>query len=102
MTRDEIEQWLKIRKEAGAKIDPETAEVWWEYGYPVDPYGIYSDLHPEERQVGRIYFARAPGSDICVRFYDLPAATGDALWKKHESKLAFLAGLPWFDLDTAG
>ena len=25
-----VEQWLAIRKEAGLKIDPETAEVeWW-------------------------------------------------------------------------
>ena len=26
-----IEQWLAIRKEAGLKIDPETAEVEWIY-----------------------------------------------------------------------
>ena len=25
-----VDQWLKIRKEAGLRIDPETAEVdWW-------------------------------------------------------------------------
>ena len=28
----EIERWLAIRKEAGVKIDPETAEVDWDYG----------------------------------------------------------------------
>ena len=31
------EQWLAIRKEAAVKIDPETAEVFWEYGYVIDP-----------------------------------------------------------------
>jgi len=27
-----IDQWLALRKEAAAKIDPENAEVWWDYG----------------------------------------------------------------------
>jgi hypothetical protein len=32
-----MEQWLAIRKEAGLKIDPETAEVEWTYAYIQDP-----------------------------------------------------------------
>jgi len=93
-----VEQWLAIRKEAGLKIDPETAEVQWIHARPFDPYGVYPDLPEECQQVGRVYFARSPGSDVWVCFYDLPEATRDALWKKHRSKLAFPAGFEGFVL----
>ena len=94
MTDEEQKIWLAIRKEAGLKIDPETAEVTWRYAETLDPYGIGPDLPKELRQIGRSYFARDPGSDVWVSFYDLPDATRDALWKKHGSKLGFPAGLP--------
>jgi hypothetical protein len=74
------------------RIDPATAEVMWEYGYTLDPYGVH-ELLDEEKQIGRAYFARSPGSDVWVSFYDLPDATAAALWDKHSSKLAFPAGL---------
>jgi hypothetical protein len=32
-----VEQWLPTRKEAGLKIDPETAEVDWCYARTFDP-----------------------------------------------------------------
>ena len=80
-----IEEFLAIRKEAGLKIDPETAEVDWSWAYVVDPYGIYSDLSDEERCIGRAYFARSPDSDVWVEFGDLPEATRDALWQKLEN-----------------
>ena len=83
MTDEERKIWLAIRKEAGLKIDPETAEVDWTYAATLDPYGIDPELPEENRDVGREYFARAPGSDMWVSFYDLPKATRDALWKKH-------------------
>ena len=35
-----VDQWLKTRKEAGLKIDPETAEVGSWHGQILDPYGI--------------------------------------------------------------
>ena len=92
MTDEERKVWLAIRKEAGLKIDPETAEVEWTYACTMDPYGIDPELPEEYRDVGRQYFARAPGSDVWVSFYDLPEATRDALWEKHKSKLAFPAG----------
>src|SRR5262249_529069 len=88
--------------EAGLKIDPAAAEVEWEYGQPGDPYGINPDLPEEMRQVGRVYFARSPGSDIWVCFGDLPAATRTALWERHKEKLASCGlahgGMPlsWF------
>ena len=70
----EIEQWLAIRKEAGLKIDPETAERGWDYRLDGDPYGIYDEWElPEEFHcVNRAYWARAPGSDIWVHSGDLP------------------------------
>jgi hypothetical protein len=94
MTNEEtVEQWLAIRKKEGLKIDPETAEVEWTYAQTLDPYGVRPELPEECRQVGREYFARAPGSDVWVWFHDLPDATHDALWEKHKAKLAFPAGL---------
>jgi hypothetical protein len=93
--RAEIEGWLAIRKKAGLKIDPETAEVDWSYAQTLDPYGVKDEWElPEEfHQVGREYFARAPGSDIWVEFGDLPRETRDKLWKRHSRELAFPAGL---------
>jgi hypothetical protein len=88
-----VEQWLQVRKEAGLRIDIETAEVEWIYAQTLDPYGVIADLPEEYRQVGRSYFARSPGSDIWVSFYDLPDETRDKLWKMHSAKLAFPAGL---------
>ena len=88
-----VEEWLTVRKEAGLQIDPETAEVMWTYANILDPYGVYPD--DSEECIGRAYFARSPGSDVWVHFWDLPAATRDALWEKHKSKLAFPAGLPF-------
>jgi hypothetical protein len=82
-----IEQWLAIRKQAGLQIDPETAEVDWIFAQTLDPYGVDPDLPEECQQVGREYFARSPGSDIWVWFGDLPDATREALYKKHEHKL---------------
>ena len=88
-----IEQWLQVRKEEGLKIDPETAEVDWNYVQTFDPYGVCSDLPEECQQVGRGYFARRPGSDIWVSFYDLPDDTLERLRKKDHSELDWQ--LPW-------
>ena len=85
MTDEERKAWLAIRKEAGLKIDPKTAEVVWGYALTRDPDG--------KHQVVREYFAGSPGSGAWVNFHDLPEATRDALWKKHRRKLAFPAGL---------
>jgi hypothetical protein len=88
-----VEEWLAIRKQEGLKIDPNTAEVHWHYAQTLDPYGIDPDLPEDCQCIGREYFARRPGSDIWVHFYDLPKKTRDALWGRHKSKLAFPAGL---------
>ena len=77
-----VEQWLAIRKEAAHQIDPENAEVRWRYIQIMDPYGVDPDLPEEDQQIGLGYFARSPGSDVWVSFYDLPDATAEALWAK--------------------
>jgi hypothetical protein len=75
------EEWLAARKEAALRIDPETAEVFWEHGQTLDPYGI-EDLPEDCQQIGRNYFARSPGGDVWVSFYDLPTAVCDRLWAR--------------------
>jgi hypothetical protein len=85
----EQQEFLSIRREAGLKIDPATAEVDWWYAQTLDPYGVDPDLPEELRSVGREYFACSPGSDVWVWFEDLPDATQNALWEKHK-KSGFL------------
>lgn len=80
-----INQWLGIRKDAALQIDPATAEVSWSYGMTMDPYGVEPNLLDELKQIGRLYFARAPGSDIWVNFDDLPDAVCSALWARFGS-----------------
>jgi len=78
-----IKEFRERRREAGRKIDPETAEVRGRYGDIFDPYEIDVLLPAEYADCGgRNYFARSPGSDIWVYFGDLPAATVDALGNK--------------------
>jgi hypothetical protein len=95
----EVEEFLAIRKAEGLKIDPDTAEVYWEYGPPGDPYGVYPEPPPEGDCIGRIYFARSPDSDIWVHFGDLPQNTRDAIeawpeekWRANNDSL-FLAAI---------
>jgi hypothetical protein len=83
----ETELWLRIRKDEGQKIDPETAEVHWTFAQTLDPYGIHPDLPEEFDQVGREYFARRPGSEIWVHFSDLPDETCKRLWEMYGSRL---------------
>jgi hypothetical protein len=83
---DEIERekFLAIRKEAGRKIDPATAEIDRYYCCHGDPYGVYSESEIPEELYGasKEYFFRAPGSDIWVWECDLPQATHEALYKR--------------------
>src|SRR5262249_295877 len=65
-------QWLAVRKDAGLKIDPETAEVFWKYGQVCDPSGLY-DLTDDEDVIGRQCCARSAGSNVWVSFHDLSA-----------------------------
>jgi hypothetical protein len=101
----EDEQWHAIRKEAGLKIDPKTAEVEWSYGLDRDPYGICDEWElPEEfDQVGRQRWARAPQTDdIWVHFGDLPETVREELWARHGSRIAFPAGLDRLPAQRSG
>src|SRR5689334_20242779 len=95
MNPQEIQDFLTIRKEAARHIDPETAEVDWQYGQILDPYGVNPRLSEELQCIGRIYFAKSTGNDVWVCFSDLPDEIRSALWEKHERKLVFPAGLPY-------
>jgi hypothetical protein len=79
-----VEEWLAIRKEAGLQIDPETADVYWCHAQILDPYGIDPNLPKEYDQIGRVYFARSPKSDVWVEFNDLPEATIERLRQRME------------------
>jgi hypothetical protein len=79
---DELRDWLALRVAEAKLIDPASAKVCWQHGYVSDPYDLDSDLPDEFKQVGRVYFARRPDSDIWVCFYDLPHDVRDALWKR--------------------
>jgi hypothetical protein len=81
-TNAEYKRRMEERRAAGLLIDPSTAEIRWWYGQILDPYGDGLPLLPEEKQVGREYFVRAPGSDIWVSIGDLPEATWPAIWKR--------------------
>ncbi|MCG8036119.1 MAG: hypothetical protein JAZ19_03690 [Candidatus Thiodiazotropha taylori] len=64
--RDEmtVEQWISLRKGEGKRIDPDHAEFTFHWGQIMDPYGVDPDLPDEYDQIGRLYFARNPNSDL--------------------------------------
>ena len=78
-----------LRQAVGLHIDPETAEVDWIYAQALDPYGNHPNLPEELQQVGREYFARSPGSDVWILFYDLPEATATRSGKSTSEHLRF-------------
>jgi hypothetical protein len=85
ISKTEYDRRMEERRAAGLLIDPSTAEIDWTYAQTLDPYGDGLPLLPDEKQAGREYFARSPGSDIWVCVYDLPDATRDAIWKRFEN-----------------
>ncbi len=80
-----VEEWLAIRKEAAAQIDPDTAEVFWKHGEVADPYGVDPDLPDECMCIGRIYFARNPETDVSVAFEDLTDEVRNRLWENNKA-----------------
>jgi hypothetical protein len=93
-----VEQFLANRRGQGLKIDPATAKVHWKWAHVFDPYGIFT-LCPEEKCVGRMYYAISPESDIRVWFGDLPVAIQKTLWERIKSgQLSFEDDdLSWFN-----
>ena len=85
ISKTEYDRRMEERRAAGLLIDPSTAEIDWNYAQTLDPYSDGLPLLPQEEQVGREYFARAPDSDIWVCVGDLPDATRDAIWNRFEN-----------------
>jgi hypothetical protein len=81
--------WDALLQIAGRQIDPKNAEVFWEWGNDFDPYGVFPDLPDELVSVGRIRFARAPGSRVWIEFGDLPEATRKPLYKRAPAAFGF-------------
>jgi hypothetical protein len=77
------EEFLAGRKAAGRRIDPNSADLEFTFGWAqvVDPYGVL-DVPPEYDCVGRVYFARWPDSGGWVSFDDLPDEARDELWRR--------------------
>jgi hypothetical protein len=80
----EIKAWLAVRKREAVRIDPTTAEVVWQHRYILDPYNVHV-LDDQEKVIGRVYFARQPGSDIWVSFDDLPEEVIGSLLSRKET-----------------
>jgi hypothetical protein len=85
ISKAEYDGRMEERRAAGLSLDPSTAEIDWNYAQTLDPYGDGLPLLPQEEQIGREYFARAPDSDIWVCVGDLPDATRNAIWKRFEN-----------------
>jgi hypothetical protein len=88
ISKTEYERRMKERCAAGLLIDPSTAEIDWDYAQTLDPYDDGLPLLPVHEQVGREYFACAPGSAIWVSVSDLPETTRAAIWKRLRTRRA--------------
>jgi hypothetical protein len=71
----EIDDLFAARKAEGMKIDPMTAIVVQTYGLNEDPYNFYNLPEDFKSLVDKMYFARAPNSDIWVHSSDSPVET---------------------------
>jgi hypothetical protein len=97
-----MDDFKALRLNAGAKIDPNTPHVSFHWGYVVDPYGDRDDLTPEEKCVGRLYFARSPEPDsVALSFDDLPRQTVEAL-EKRIKRGDFDDDCPWHGRESGG
>jgi hypothetical protein len=72
MATPESKEWLASRKEIGRQIDPDAAEVIWQFESVLDPYQVCKDLPDQLQLVGREYFARSLDTEDWVSFDDLP------------------------------
>jgi hypothetical protein len=110
---DEAANWLAIRKAEAAKIDPDSAEVYWDYGKYADPYNLYPNmpywgLDIDDRddqccgysecedplcEYRTIYFVRNLCSDIMVHTGDLCEGINTALFNRlhlQDHRFAFI------------
>src|SRR5262245_40769647 len=68
-----LREFTERRRQAGLKIDPETAEMCVTCREAYDPYDI-DTLFPRQAKGGprKTWFVRSPGSDVWVWDGDLP------------------------------
>lgn len=67
-TSEQYEEFCEEMRLAGLQIEAATAEVSERWACMQDPYGLGFPLEC----LSRIYFARKPGTDRWVCFWDLP------------------------------
>jgi hypothetical protein len=79
MRKEELEQWVGSRKEAGRAIDIATCEIARWYTLDLDPYLVNDDLPDEWRQIGKNEFVRSSESRGWVHCSDLPEEKYKAL-----------------------
>jgi hypothetical protein len=79
-------EFFMMRKEAGLRVDPETAEICREWRESFDPYDVLGSVPPECQSVGSEWFARAPSTNEWVLFEHLPPATRAMLMAKDIKK----------------
>ena len=82
MATPESKEWLATRKEIGRQIDPDAAEVIWQFEPVLDPYQVCKDLPDQLQLVGREYFARSLETEVWVSFDDLPKSSRNRLWRR--------------------
>jgi hypothetical protein len=95
MTKPQHDEWWRVqsaraerleplRIAAGKRINPETADVWFEHGQILDPYGDGGPMASDSEYdcVGRVWFAADPRERVAVWWGDLPRSTAEALEKK--------------------
>jgi hypothetical protein len=92
MNIEQYKTFIQERRKIGLTIDPATAETFFNYCELGDPYSVL-DQEYKSGCVGRESFARNPGAEYNVWFYDLPEATRVALEKRDGAKLRFPYGL---------
>jgi hypothetical protein len=89
---EEAKKWLSIREAEASRIDPDAAEVRYDYGRCSDPYNFYPempdwalDTHDRgacDGQLNELYFVRRPLGNVWVWIGSLSEEVRNALLSK--------------------
>jgi hypothetical protein len=77
MTQKKYQEFLDRVREAGRKINAETAKIWAEKGYVLDVYNLYP--FGDDNYGATNYFAFEPESELWVWFEDIPESIRNRL-----------------------
>jgi hypothetical protein len=86
---EDAQRWLAVRQEEAVRINPDTAEVWMDYGRCSDPYNLYPEM-PDwalfacdrgacDGQLNELYFVRRPLGKVWVWVGSLSEEVRNAL-----------------------